>query len=61
MVQIPTLAMLGPVFIFSLPLVAFVLLGLKVGVICIILNILPFVTLLNGFQLNQYISEHAYV
>lgn len=61
MVQIPTLAMLGPVFIFSLPLVAFVLLGLKVGVICIILNILPFVTLLNGFQLNQYISEHAYL
>mgnify|MGYP003630140076 FL=1 len=61
MVQVPTLAMLGPVFIFSLPLVAFVLLGCKVGVICIMLNILPFITLLNGFQLNQYINEHAYL
>ncbi|WP_052151479.1 GGDEF domain-containing phosphodiesterase [Paraglaciecola arctica] len=60
MVQIPTLAMLGPVFIFSLPLMAFVLLGLKVGIICIIFNILPFITLLNGFQLNQYMDEHAY-
>jgi EAL domain-containing protein (putative c-di-GMP-specific phosphodiesterase class I)/GGDEF domain-containing protein len=59
MVQVPTLAMLGPVFIFSLPLVAFVLLGLRVGVICIIFNILPFIALLNGFQLNQYIDEHA--
>jgi EAL domain-containing protein (putative c-di-GMP-specific phosphodiesterase class I)/GGDEF domain-containing protein len=61
MVQVPTLAMLGPVFIFSLPLVAFVLLGLKVGVICIILNILPFITLLNGFQLNQFMDTHAYL
>lgn len=59
MVQVPTLAMLGPVFIFSLPLVAFVLLGLKVGAICIIFNILPFITLLNGFQLNQYMNEHV--
>ncbi|MEP1445524.1 MAG: GGDEF domain-containing phosphodiesterase [Paraglaciecola sp.] len=61
MVQVPTLAMLGPVFIFSLPLVAFVLLGFKVGVICMFLNILPFVTLLNGFQLNQYMHEHPYL
>lgn len=61
MVQIPTLAMLGPVFIFSLPLVAFVLLGLKVGVICMLLNILPFIALLNGFQLNQYMPAHPYL
>lgn len=61
LVQVPILAMLGPVFIFSLPLTAFVLLGLKVGVICMILNILPFVALLSGFQLNQYIDEHAYL
>ena len=61
MVQIPTLAMLGPVLIFSLPLVAFVLLGLKIGVICMIFNILPFIALLNGFQLNQYVEAHAYL
>jgi EAL domain-containing protein (putative c-di-GMP-specific phosphodiesterase class I)/GGDEF domain-containing protein len=60
MVQVPTLAMLGPVLIFSLPLIAFVLIGIKVGVICILLNILPFIALLNGFQLNQYMSEHAH-
>ncbi|MBL4631558.1 MAG: EAL domain-containing protein [Paraglaciecola sp.] len=57
LVQVPTLAMLGSVFIFALPLVAFVLIGLKAGFICIILNILPFIALLSGFQLNQYMSE----
>jgi EAL domain-containing protein (putative c-di-GMP-specific phosphodiesterase class I)/GGDEF domain-containing protein len=60
MVQVPTLAMLGPVFIFALPLVAFVLLGIKIGLICMVFNILPFIALLNGFQLNQYLDEHPY-
>ena len=57
-VKIPTLAMLGPVFVFSLPLVAFILLGAKAGFFCMLFNIIPFVTLLSGFQLNQYIENH---
>lgn len=61
MVEVPTLAMLGPVLIFSLPLVAFVLLGLKAGVICMVLNVLPFIALLSGFQLNQYIDINVYL
>ena len=58
-VKIPTLAMLGPVFVFSLPLVAFILLGARAGFFCMLFNIIPFVTLLSGFQLNQYIDDHV--
>jgi EAL domain-containing protein (putative c-di-GMP-specific phosphodiesterase class I)/GGDEF domain-containing protein len=58
-IRIPILAMLGPVFVFSLPLVAFILLGAKAGFICMVLNIIPFVALLSGFQLNQYIADHV--
>jgi EAL domain-containing protein (putative c-di-GMP-specific phosphodiesterase class I)/GGDEF domain-containing protein len=61
LVKIPTLAMLGPVFVFSLPLVAFILLGAKAGFVCMLLNIIPFIALLSGFQLNQYIDDHVYV
>ena len=61
LVQIPTLAMLGPVFVFALPLVAFILLGAKAGVICMLLNIIPFIALLSGFQLNQLIEGHVYL
>lgn len=58
MVDLPILAMLGPVFIFSLPLAAFILLGAKVGFVCMFINIIPFVALLNGFQLSQFKQEH---
>lgn len=58
-VKIPILAMLGPVFVFSLPLVAFILLGAKAGFICMVLNIIPFIALLSGFQLNQLIADHV--
>ncbi|WP_340679550.1 EAL domain-containing protein [Paraglaciecola sp.] len=61
LVKIPTLAMLGPVFVFSLPLVAFTLLGAKAGFLCMLLNIIPFIALLSGFQLNQYIEDHVYL
>ena len=60
-VKIPTLAMLGPVFVFALPLVAFILLGTKAGFVCMLFNIIPFIALLNGFQLNQYIDDHVYL
>lgn len=58
LVKVPLLAMLGPVFIFSLPLAAFVLLGAKVGFICMLINVVPFIALLNGFQLSAFTSEH---
>lgn len=58
-VKIPILAMLGPVFVFSLPLAAFILLGTKAGMICMVLNIIPFIGLLSGFQLNQFIDNHV--
>ncbi|WJG10292.1 EAL domain-containing protein [Aliiglaciecola sp. LCG003] len=54
----PALAMFGPVYVFSLPLVAFILLGARVGFICMLLNILPFIALLSGFQLSQYFPPH---
>ena len=57
--QNPDLAIFGPVLVFSLPLVAFILLGVRAGFACMIFNILPFVALLNGFQLNQYLPPHA--
>ena len=58
-VKIPTLAMLGSVFIFSLPLAAFILLGTKAGFVCMLLNIIPFIALLRGFQLNQFMDDHV--
>ncbi len=54
----PDLAIFGPVFVFSLPLAAFILLGAKIGFVCMLLNILPFMALLNGFHLSQYLPPH---
>lgn len=59
LVKVPVLAMLGPVFVFTLPLAAFILLGAKVGFICMLLNILPFIWLLSGFQLSQFVAGHV--
>ncbi|MDN4504021.1 bifunctional diguanylate cyclase/phosphodiesterase [Alteromonadaceae bacterium BrNp21-10] len=56
--QDPVLAVFGPVFVFSLPLAAFILFGARVGFVCMFLNILPFMALLSGFQFNQYLSPH---
>ncbi|MDU0355027.1 hypothetical protein RS130_14965 [Paraglaciecola aquimarina] len=56
--QSPLLALFGPVFIFSLPLGAFILLGPRVGFICMAINILPFAALLTGFQFSQYFPPH---
>lgn len=52
--QNPNLAIFGPVLVFSLPLTGFILLGARVGVACMVLNILPFLALLNGYQLSMY-------
>jgi EAL domain-containing protein (putative c-di-GMP-specific phosphodiesterase class I)/GGDEF domain-containing protein len=58
-VKIPILAMLGPVFVFILPLAAFILLGTRAGIICMFLNIIPFIALLSGFHLNQFFDKHV--
>lgn len=52
----PALAMLGPIFMYSLPLVAFVLLGPRPGFCCMLLNILPFWVLLDGIHLGRYLD-----
>ncbi|QHJ10443.1 putative signaling protein [Paraglaciecola mesophila] len=62
--QHQVLSMLGPIVMYSTPFVAFILLGWKVGVLCILLNIGPLYVLINQLTLADYISplpvqEHA--
>ncbi|WP_158969441.1 EAL domain-containing protein [Paraglaciecola sp. L3A3] len=56
--QTPTLALYGSIFIFSLPLAAFTLLNARVGLVCMLLNVIPFIALLTGFHLSQYFPPH---
>ncbi|MEI8647268.1 hypothetical protein P4S73_03835 [Paraglaciecola sp. Hal342] len=62
--QHQVLSMLGPIVMYSTPFVAFILLGWKVGVLCILLNIAPLYVLINQLTLADYITpfpvqEHA--
>lgn len=62
--QHQVLSMLGPIVMYSTLFVAFILLGWKLGVLCILLNIAPLYVLINQLTLADYITpfpvqEHA--
>ena len=52
-VKSPDLSKLGSLFLYSTPLVAFVLLGKRVGLICMGLNLIPFILLVEGVYLGN--------
>jgi EAL domain-containing protein (putative c-di-GMP-specific phosphodiesterase class I)/GGDEF domain-containing protein len=49
------LSMLGPIAMYSTPFVAFILLGWKVGVFCILLNVAPLYVLMNQLSVADYV------
>ncbi|GAC31324.1 putative bifunctional diguanylate cyclase/phosphodiesterase [Paraglaciecola polaris] len=58
------LSMIGPIVMYSTPFVAFMLLGWKVGIMCIALNTIPLYILINQISLADYVTpfpvqEHA--